>query len=181
MPTEEEDDDEDDWLVLLVSDAIVDVEISDSVIVAIPVPSVLVKVWAELVELNVGDDDEIDWEVEMVSYTSSLEREIELLVWIVVSVGNVDCDELISGSDMVTISVVSVVTIEGTLGVIDDWLIVLDWVNVDSDSDIVSSSPIVVVDVYIGLVLWRIVLRVPLISVSDIVSKVKKIICLKCT
>jgi hypothetical protein len=58
---------------------------------------------------------------------------------------------------------------------------VLDWVNVDSDSDIVSSSPIVVVDVYIGLVLWRIVLRVPLISVSDIVSKVKKIICLKCT
>ncbi len=200
--TEEENDDP---VVVLVWDVVVvDEEISDSVTVTISVSSGLVKLWVELSELNVGDDDdELDWEVEISSDTSSLEREIELLVWMLVSVDNVDCNELISDSDTVTISVASVVTVDGILSVkvctvavvdavmngvvsIDDWLTVLDWntvddsvVNVDSELDTVSISSVVAVDKYVWLVLWTVVVRVTLISVSDIISKVKKIVSFK--
>ncbi len=184
------EENDDDWLVVVVWDVVVDEEIS--------VASILVKVWAKLEELNVGDDVELDWEIEIVSDTSSVEGELEVLVWIVVSVDNVDCNEVISDSDMVTISVASLVTVDGVLSVmvwtlavvddviddvvsIDDWLTVLDWdtvddkvVNVDSDTDTVSTSWVVAFSKYVWLVLRTVVVRVTLISVSDMVSKLKK-------
>ncbi len=175
---------------------IVDGEISDTVTVTVSDSSVLVKVWVVLPELNVGDDeDELGWEVEIASVTNSLEREIEPLVWTVVIVDKVDGNELITDSDAVTISVSSLVTVDGilsvvvwTIGVIDvvincevsldDWVFRLVWYTVDSNSDTdgVSISSVVAVDKYVWLVLWTVVVAVgvTLNSVSDTVSKVKK-------
>ncbi len=123
----------------------------------------------------VEDDDDVDWVVRMTSETNSLEREIELVVWIVVSVDNVDCNELSSDSETVTIS-------DGVVS-IDDWLTIVGWETVidtvDSDSEIVPSSSAVVVDVTVWLVLWTILVGVILTSVSDMVSKVKKIVVFK--
>ena len=100
-----------------VSDAVGD-EISNSVAVPISVPAVLVKVWIELSELSVGnEDDRFDSAVTVTSETCSLDREIEVVVSTEVIVDNVDSNELNSGSDAVMISDAVVVTVDGTLSV----------------------------------------------------------------